>query len=207
MAWRWQPHLPRHVIGRKHLLCLYSNCISSGRKRASNSERISTTVFHCSARSHGGRKAVKQRYSTFGALVCTFRPLPEPLVGDQEAWSKSACHEASEDPHVCDMKHLPKCNDPDTRIGQRLFFGPFGAIHIYALVDKSEILSAEIGTAVDQETALSPFSGVSPYLGMYGKVFCPFFLSFCLFYRPRRQNQGGKSARQNQGGKQRRMPI
>ena len=33
-------------------------------------------------------------------------------------------------------KHLPKCNGPDTWIGQRLFLGPFGAIHIYALMDK-----------------------------------------------------------------------
>jgi hypothetical protein len=55
-------------------------------------------------------------------------------------------------------------------------------------ISQHEVLSAEIGTAVDQETALSPFSGVSPYLGMYGKVFCPFFLSFSLFYRPRRQH-------------------
>jgi hypothetical protein len=29
-----------------------------------------------------------------------------------------------------------QCNGPDTWIGQRLFLGPFGAIHIYALVDK-----------------------------------------------------------------------
>jgi hypothetical protein len=31
-----------------------------------------------------------------------------------------------------------------------------------------------------------PLFRSSPYLGMYGKVFCPFFLSFSLFYRPRR---------------------